>query len=143
MATPSPTTFPCSISRATYRRLVSEQTNLGWHQLFNGRWSTEWARLQDGYLLHHHDPIPEKLRVNCGPLYTLTFSGLVSAHYGTLKMAKFMELIPLHKPKPVKIRLIENYEPYIHYERTCAIVIATSSTHRRSTYCSTTPVGNT
>jgi hypothetical protein len=47
---------------AAYRRLGHEQTNLGWRQLFNGRWSTEWARLQDQYLLQYHDPIPKKLR---------------------------------------------------------------------------------
>jgi hypothetical protein len=35
---------------------------LGWRQLFNGRWSTKWARLQDRYLTQHFDPIPEKLR---------------------------------------------------------------------------------
>jgi hypothetical protein len=59
-----PTAYP-----AAYRRLVREQTTLGWRQLFNGRWSTEWSRLQDRYLSRYHDPIPEPL---CGPMWTST-----------------------------------------------------------------------
>jgi hypothetical protein len=29
--------------------------------MFNGRWSTQWALLQDRYLDRHFDPIPDKL----------------------------------------------------------------------------------
>ena len=32
-----------------YHRLVAQQNSIGWRQLFNGRMSTEWARLQDDY----------------------------------------------------------------------------------------------
>jgi hypothetical protein len=52
---PSPAAYP-----AAYRRLVREQNILGWRQLFNGRWSTEWTRLQQRYLNRHYDPIPDK-----------------------------------------------------------------------------------
>jgi hypothetical protein len=33
-----------------YSTLILQQTRIGWRQLFNGRISTEWARLQDEYL---------------------------------------------------------------------------------------------
>lgn len=32
-----------------YQRLITQQNDIGWRQLFNGRMSTEWARLQDDY----------------------------------------------------------------------------------------------
>jgi hypothetical protein len=34
-----------------YHRLIEEQTNLGWRQLFQGRFTNEWTRLQDSHLL--------------------------------------------------------------------------------------------
>ena len=34
-----------------YHRLVAQQNSIGWRQLFNGRLSTEWARLQED---HYH-----------------------------------------------------------------------------------------
>jgi hypothetical protein len=33
-----------------YHTLIQQQSRIGWRQLFNGRISTEWARLQDDYL---------------------------------------------------------------------------------------------
>jgi hypothetical protein len=60
---------------------VSEQTNLGWRQLFNGRWSTEWSRLQDRYLLCHYDPIPEKLS---GQLWTTNHIDILWTGFRTL-----------------------------------------------------------
>jgi hypothetical protein len=33
-----------------YSHLIRQQTQIGWRQLFNGRLSTEWSRLQDEYL---------------------------------------------------------------------------------------------
>jgi hypothetical protein len=33
-----------------YTALIYQQTQIGWRQLFNGRFSTEWSRLQDEYL---------------------------------------------------------------------------------------------
>ena len=30
-----------------HRELVQEQDNTGWRQIFNGRWSTKWAQLQE------------------------------------------------------------------------------------------------
>jgi hypothetical protein len=50
---PPPAAYP-----AAYRRLVREQATLGWQQLFNGRWSTEWARLHERYLIRIINPIP-------------------------------------------------------------------------------------
>jgi hypothetical protein len=73
---PSPATYP-----AAYQRLVREQNALGWRQLFNGRWSTEWARLQDRYLLRHHDPIPDKLR---GQLWTSNYIEILWTSFRTL-----------------------------------------------------------
>jgi hypothetical protein len=35
---------------AKYRTLISQQNSLRWRQLFNGRMSKEWARLQDDHL---------------------------------------------------------------------------------------------
>jgi hypothetical protein len=32
---------------------VREQTRIGWRQLFNGRWLTEWARLHNRFILRH------------------------------------------------------------------------------------------
>ena len=33
-----------------YSTLIHQQTQIGWRQLFNGRISTEWSRLQNDYL---------------------------------------------------------------------------------------------
>jgi len=33
-----------------YRKLIRQQNELGWRQLFNGRMSTEWARIQEDFL---------------------------------------------------------------------------------------------
>ena len=35
---------------ATYRTLSLQQNAIGWRQLFNGRMSSQWARLQEDYL---------------------------------------------------------------------------------------------
>jgi hypothetical protein len=32
-----------------YHRLLAQQNGIGWRQIFNGRMTTEWARLQDDY----------------------------------------------------------------------------------------------
>jgi hypothetical protein len=41
--------------------LLQEQLALGWRQIYNGRWSRQWAVMQDRYLARHFDPIPETL----------------------------------------------------------------------------------
>ena len=43
------------------RSLLQEQSTLGWRQLFNGRCSARWGILQDRYLLHHFETIPDQL----------------------------------------------------------------------------------
>ena len=53
---PTPELYP-----AIYRSLIRDQNILGWRQLFNGRWSSQWATLQDRYLVRHFDPIPDNL----------------------------------------------------------------------------------
>jgi hypothetical protein len=65
---------------AAYRRLVREQATLGWHQLFNGRWSTKWARLHDRYLIRLIDPIPNNLT---GTKWTSTFIDLLWRRFRT------------------------------------------------------------
>jgi hypothetical protein len=47
--TMSPEDFP-----PKYNQLVSQQNDIGWRQLFNGRMSTEWARIQDDYIYIYH-----------------------------------------------------------------------------------------
>jgi hypothetical protein len=37
-----------------YGKLIRQQTDIGWRQLFNGRLSSEWSRLQDDYLSQQH-----------------------------------------------------------------------------------------
>jgi hypothetical protein len=66
---PNPATYP-----AAYRQLVSEQTTLGWRQLFNGRWSTEWSRLHGQFILRSFDPIPSKMS---GTNWTSTYINLL------------------------------------------------------------------
>jgi len=41
---PEPSKFPTK-----YSRLLQEQRNIGWRQVFSGRLSSEWARLQSDY----------------------------------------------------------------------------------------------
>ena len=43
--TMSPKDFP-----PKYNQLVLQQNDIGWRQFFNGRMSTEWARIQDNYI---------------------------------------------------------------------------------------------
>jgi hypothetical protein len=50
----------------TYQKLIKEQTALGWRQLFQGRLTTEWARLQDRHL---HD-IKAHSNFKTGTLWT-------------------------------------------------------------------------
>jgi hypothetical protein len=38
-----------AVSNPKYHRLLAQQQSIGWRQLFNGRMSKEWARLQDDY----------------------------------------------------------------------------------------------
>jgi hypothetical protein len=45
---------------STFHRLIREQTQLGWRQLFQGRMSKEWARLQDVYLRRIHSTANSK-----------------------------------------------------------------------------------
>jgi len=40
-----------------YHQLIQEQNAIGWRQLFNGRWSTQWAKLQ-----HQHYKNKKKKR---------------------------------------------------------------------------------
>jgi hypothetical protein len=44
----SPILFPQDV-----RRLIHQQNEIGWRQLFNGRFSGEWVRLQDDYYYNH------------------------------------------------------------------------------------------
>ena len=37
------------------RRLIYQQNQIGWRQIFNGRFSTEWTRLQDEYYYRHRN----------------------------------------------------------------------------------------
>ena len=53
---------------ATFHHLIDEQTQLGWRQLFQGRMSSEWARLQDVYLRRIHSTANSKT----GLLWTST-----------------------------------------------------------------------
>jgi hypothetical protein len=39
-----------TLSDKSFHLLLHEQTQLGWRQIFNGRWSQKWAFLQDQYL---------------------------------------------------------------------------------------------
>jgi hypothetical protein len=67
---PNPaTTYP-----AAYRRLVCEQNTLGWRQLFNTCWSTEWSRLHEQFILRSFDPIPSKMS---GTNWTSTYITLI------------------------------------------------------------------
>jgi hypothetical protein len=66
---PSPAAYP-----AAYQRLVREQTTLGWRQLFNGRWSTEWSRLHERFITRRFDPIPSKMS---GTTWTSQFIDLL------------------------------------------------------------------
>jgi endonuclease/exonuclease/phosphatase family metal-dependent hydrolase len=46
---PSLTSYP-----AIYHRLLESQNAIGWDQLYKGRWSTHWARLQDRHISKLH-----------------------------------------------------------------------------------------
>jgi hypothetical protein len=74
--TPTPAAYP-----AAYRQLVREETTLGWRQLFNGRWSTEWACLHDRYIIRIIDPIPSNLT---GTKWTATFIDLLWRRFRSL-----------------------------------------------------------
>ncbi len=37
------------------RRLIHQQNHIEWHQIFNGRFSKEWTRLQDEYYYRHRN----------------------------------------------------------------------------------------
>ena len=39
----------------TLRTLIRQQHQIGWEQLFVGRFSTEWCRQQKAYFAHHYD----------------------------------------------------------------------------------------
>ncbi len=75
-APPSSAAYP-----GAYRRLVREQTALGWRQLFNGRWSKEWARLHERFILRSQDPIPRQLT---GTKWTSTFIDILWSNFRTL-----------------------------------------------------------
>jgi hypothetical protein len=47
-ATLQPVTYPHA-----FRQLIQEQNDIGWRQLFNGRISNEWQRLQNEHLRRH------------------------------------------------------------------------------------------
>ena len=46
---PSPLAYP-----ARYHCLLVCQGQIGWHQVYKGRWSSHWARLQDEYYQRNH-----------------------------------------------------------------------------------------
>ena len=56
----SPILFPSEV-----RDLIMQQNSIGWRQLFNGRFATEWLRLQQQYY-HKHRNIAENNRRDGG-----------------------------------------------------------------------------
>ena len=49
-----PLSYPLS-----FRRLVMQQNRIGWRQLFNGRFSNEWARIQNNHYSGARPPDPD------------------------------------------------------------------------------------
>jgi hypothetical protein len=43
---------------STLRRLINQQNAIGWQELFRGRFSQEWARLQRDYYWQHQNSLP-------------------------------------------------------------------------------------
>jgi len=39
--------IPSSEYPPHYQQLIQEQNNVGWQQMWNGRWTTQWRKLQD------------------------------------------------------------------------------------------------
>jgi hypothetical protein len=66
---------------AAYRQLVREQTTLGWRQLFNGSWTTQWAHLRKRFVLSSFDPIPDNL---AGPNWTSIFIDILLTSFRQL-----------------------------------------------------------
>ena len=62
------TTLDSELYPTQYHRLLQQQNDLGWRQLFNGRLSQEWATLQDNYL-HQHKLVSKR---RSGHLWTTT-----------------------------------------------------------------------
>jgi hypothetical protein len=56
----SSTTIDKASFPSTFHPLIDEQSQLGWRQLFQGRLSNEWARLQDVYLRRIHSTANSK-----------------------------------------------------------------------------------
>jgi hypothetical protein len=43
-----------------FRRIIGEQNSIGWHHLFQGRFSKEWRRQQDIHLATKAEADPKK-----------------------------------------------------------------------------------
>jgi hypothetical protein len=67
-----------------YHRLIDEQSSLGWRQLFQGRMTSEWARLQDQHLKQL------KVTANChtGTLWTTNIITTIWKEFFTMWNAR-------------------------------------------------------
>jgi hypothetical protein len=61
---------------ALYHKLLNQQHRIGWHQLFLGRFATEWRILQDDYLT----TIPSKKREHSGTIWVLSITTIIWKH---------------------------------------------------------------
>ena len=52
---------PSNAYPATYRTLIDEQNMIGWDQVYKGRWSREWGRLQESYARRQQGPHERQL----------------------------------------------------------------------------------
>ena len=51
-------TIPQSHYPRCYAALIQSQNDIGWDQLYRGRWSVEWRQQQDNYMTNHPDGLP-------------------------------------------------------------------------------------
>jgi hypothetical protein len=64
----APTSYPDS-----YTPLISTQNDIGWDQLYKGRWSIEWSKTHDRF----HQNQPDNNHKISGKQWTLSFSRLL------------------------------------------------------------------
>lgn len=62
--TPAPFVMPPDHYPSEYRRLICQQNAIGWDQLFLGRHSLEWDRLQDAFYSRQLDSTQNKARTS-------------------------------------------------------------------------------
>jgi hypothetical protein len=116
-------TVSCQHHSPELHLLIRQQNQIGWRQLFHGRFSAEWSRLQSDYYYRTRDERPGQIHKFTGTGWQVKIITALWKHWRTLWKQRNQDVfghdaatIALAETKEVKRRLVQIYDQRAHME---------------------------